>query len=105
MSHSSCHQCHFFSTVPSFDFMEDCFICGQFCNVTGDPKHPACWEKNPGVLCRIADCGKNKDGRPRKSYKDVLVEVCKKRDDIFGNTKMVHLQGSPFDLQAADAKY
>ena len=83
MSHSSCHQCHFFSTVPSFDFMEDCFICGQFCNVTGDPKHPACWEKNPGVLCRTADRGKNKDGRPRKSYKDVLFEVCKKRKSAY----------------------
>ena len=48
--------------------MEDCFICGQWCNVTGDPKHPARWEKKLGVLCKTADCGKDKDGRPRKSF-------------------------------------
>ena len=36
---------------------------------------------------------------------DVLLEVCKKRDDILGDTVMVRLQGAPSDLHAADARY
>ena len=72
--------------------------------MTGDPKHPACWKKNPGVLSRTNDRRKHKEGRPRKSFKDALLEICKKQDDIFGNTKMVRSQGSPFDLPAADAR-
>ena len=105
MSHSSCHQCHFFSTVSTFDFVEDCFICGQFCNATGDPEHHFRREKNPGVLCRTADRGKDKEGRPRKGFQDVLLEVCKKRDDILGDTVMVRLQGAPSDLYATDTRY
>ena len=85
--------------------MEDCFICGQFSNVTGDPKHPSRWEKNSGVLSRTDDCRKDKERRPRKSFKDVLLEVCKKRDDILGDTVMVRLQGPPSDLHAADSRY
>ena len=73
--------------------------------MNGDPKHPARWEKNPGVLCRTADRGKDKEGRPRKSFEDVLLEVCKKRDDILGDTVMVCLQGAPSDLHAAGARY
>ena len=73
--------------------------------MTGDPKHLARSEKNPGVLCRTADHGKDKKGRPRKIFKDVLLEVCKKRDDILGDPVMVRLQGAPSDLHAADARY
>ena len=85
--------------------MEDCFICGQFSNVTGDLKHPSRWEKNSGVLSRTDDRRKDKERRPRKSFKDVLLEVCKKRDDILGDTVMVRLQGAPSDLHATDARY
>ena len=90
----------FFSTVPSFNFTKDCFICGDSCNVTGDPKHPDRWERNPGILCRTTDRGKDKGGRTRKSFKDVLLEICRKRDDIV----MVRLHGAPSDLHAAGAR-
>ena len=65
MSHSSCHQCHSFSMVPSCDYIEDCFICGQFCNITGDHKHLSCWERNPGVLCRPANREKDKEDQEK----------------------------------------
>ena len=85
--------------------MEDCFICGQFSNVTGDPKHPSRGEKNSGVLSRTDDRRKDKERRPRKSFKDVLLEVYKKRNDILGDMVMVRFQGAPSDLHAADARY
>ena len=85
--------------------MKDCFICGQFSNVNGDSKQPSRWEKNSGVLSRTNHRRKDKERRPRKSFKDVLLEVCKKRDDILGDTVMVRLQGAPSDLHAADARY
>ena len=98
----------FFSTVPSFNFTKDCFVCGYSCNVTSDPKHPDRWERNPErnpeILCRTADRGKDKEGRTRKSFKDVLLEICRKRDDILGDTVMVRLHGAPSDLHAADAR-
>ena len=94
----------FFRTVSSFKFTKDCFICGDSCNVTGDPKHPDRWERNLGILCRTADRGKDKERRIRKSFKDVLLEICRKRDDILGDTVMVRLHGAPSDLHAADAR-
>ena len=94
----------FLSTVPPFNFTKDCFICGDSCNITGDPKHPDRRERNPGILCRAADQGKDKEGRTRKSFKDVLLEICRKRDGILGNTVMVHLHGAHSDLHAADGR-
>ena len=37
-----------------FDFKRNCFICGQYCEVTPDPKNPG-RKKNRGILCRTAD--------------------------------------------------
>ena len=79
----------FFTTVLSFNFAKDCLICGDSCNVTGGLKHPDRWERNPGILCRTADWGKEKEGGTRKSFKDVLLEICRKRDDILGE----HVKG------------
>ena len=94
----------FFSMVSSFNFAEDCFICGAPCNVTGDPKHPDRWKKNPGILCTTDDRGKSKQRVPRKSFKDVMLEVCSKRDGILGDTVTVCIQGAPSDLHATDAR-
>ena len=47
----------------------------------------------------------NKKGRPRKGFKDVFLKVCQKRDNIIGDTVMVHLQETPSDIHAADTRY
>ena len=52
------------SSVGMFGFKRNCFICGQYCEVTPDSKYPGCWEKNRGILYRTADRGKGK-----KSFK------------------------------------
>ena len=52
-----------------------CFICGEDCQVVADKKNPSCFKKNPGVLCKTADRGRDQLGRKRKSFKEVLAEV------------------------------
>ena len=58
------------SSTISFNFKENCLICGDYCEVNRDPKHPDRWEKNRGILCRTADRGKR-----NKTFKEVLLEV------------------------------
>ena len=72
--------------------------------MTGDPKHAACWEKNPRVLSEQLITG-NKKGRPGKGFKGVFLKVCQKRDNIISDTVMVHLQETPSDIHAADTRY
>ena len=55
-----------YSSIQIFDFKRACFICGEVCAVQPDKKHPDRWKKNPGILCRTADRGKNKDGYKKK---------------------------------------
>ena len=59
----------------SFEFQKFCFFCGEECIVDVDPKHPDRFERNPGVMCKTADRGKSKDGKQRKSFKEVIEEV------------------------------
>ena len=40
-----------------------------------DTKHLDRFDRNPGVLCRTADRGKSKDGKQRKSFKEIIIEV------------------------------
>ena len=47
----------------------------------------------------------NKKVRPGKGFKDVFLKVCQKRDNIIGDTVMVHLQETPSDIHAADTRY
>ena len=63
--------------------------------MTGDPKHPARWEKNPGVLCRTANRGKYKKKDQEKVLRMSSWKFSKKRDDILGDTVMIRLQGAP----------
>ena len=51
------------------------FFCGEKCIVEVDLKHPDRFERNPGVMCKTADRGKSKDGKQRKSFKEVIEEV------------------------------
>ena len=90
---------------PTFNYLKLCMFCGESCDVEKDTKHPGRWEKNPGVLCRTADRGKDKYGRQRKEFKEVLLEVCDRRDDILADTVRIRLQGATSDLHAADGRY
>ena len=51
------------------------FLCGEECIVDVDPKDPDRFERNPGVMCKTADRGKSKNGKQRKSFKEVIEEV------------------------------
>lgn len=69
-----------------------------------DNKHPDRWEKNPGVLCKTANRGKDQFGNARKSFKEVLLETCDNRKDILGDQVRLRLEGAISDLHAADAR-
>ena len=62
--------------VQNFDFNTLCFICSEPCAVVPDERHPDRFDKKPGILCRTADRGKSKEGIKRKSFKEVLLDVC-----------------------------
>ena len=57
-------------STEKFDFKQNCIICGKYCNVIKDKKHPDRWKKNKGFLCRTADRGKGK-----LSFKETLLKV------------------------------
>ncbi len=64
---------------------------------TSDPKHPDRWREV--TQCPTAD-------RPwQKSFKQVLLDICKKHGDILADEVWVHLAGASADLHAADAQY
>ena len=68
------------ASIEAFEFKTQCFICGRNCAVKADHKHPDCFKKNPGVLCRTADRGSAKfeDGKEvkRKSFKQIMLDAC-----------------------------
>ena len=86
--------------MPSFEFKTSCFICGHLCAIVPDERHPERWEKNKGILCKTADRGSGK-----KSFKEVLLQVCNQRDDADADIVRTRLLGAPSDLHAADARY
>ena len=65
----------FYSSEATFDFKTNCLICGKVCEVEPDKKNPERFNRNPGYLCRTADRGKDKQGRIRKPFKEVLEDV------------------------------
>ena len=85
--------------MTPFDFTVNCFICGTFCSVEMDTKHPDRWKKNPGMLCKTADRGKGK-----LLFKEVILNVCDQRGDIEGDNVRIRLQGARSDLHAAEAR-
>ena len=52
-----------------------CFFYGETCQVEPDKKHPDCCVKNPGILYRTSDRGKDEFRRKRKLLKEVISEV------------------------------
>ena len=98
----------FRGSTSAFEFRNHCFFCGEKCAVVADPKHPNRFKKNPGVLCRTADRGNAKfdDGKEvrRKSFKQVILDVCNDRSDEQADMVRVRLEGAPSDLHAAEAR-
>ena len=60
----------------AFIFKEHYFFCRQACEEQ-DPKHPEQWRKYS--YCVTADCGDN------KTFKDVILDTCDKRNDQRGD--------------------
>ena len=46
------------SSTGILDLKKHCIICGEYCTVIRDKKHPDRWKKNRGFRCRTADRGK-----------------------------------------------
>ena len=86
------------SSLPSFDFKLHCLFCGEFCQILPDPKNPSRWEK--AFLCRTTDRGGGK-----KSFKEVILQVCEERDDEQAVSVRFRIHGSSSDLPAAEARY
>ena len=84
------------------------FFCGEKCAVEADPKNPNHFKKNTGILCRTADRGSAKfeDGEEmkRKSFKQVILEVCNDRSDEQEEMFRVWLEGAPSDLHAVETR-
>ena len=57
------------------NFKNFVFFYGEECIVDVDPKHLDRFERHPGVMCKTADRGKSKNGKQRKSFKEVIEEV------------------------------
>ena len=93
--------------IEHFDFKSKCFFCGEQCAVKPDPKNPGRFSKNQGYLCKTADRGtaKFEDGKSikRKSFKEVILDICNDRSDIEGDKVRIRLEGAPSDLHAAEA--
>lgn len=67
-----------------------------------------CLKFFPGVLCKTADRGSAKfeDGKEvrRKSFKEVILDVCNNRSDEQAERVRVRLEGAPSDLHAVEAR-
>ena len=55
------------SQTPPFDFLKSCLICGAYCNVVKDKKHPERWMQNKRFLCKATDYK-----RGDQSFKEML---------------------------------
>ncbi|KAG1653408.1 Alkaline phosphatase, tissue-nonspecific isozyme [Nymphon striatum] len=55
--------------IPSFNFNDHCFICGEACSLNPDPENPRRWKRV--VQCRTADRRSN-----QKSFKEVIINAC-----------------------------
>ena len=84
------------SDIDTFSFKTDCIFCGQVC-LEKDPRHPDRWRRYS--RCRTVDrLGK-------ATFKDVILDVCKLRNDRKANDVSLRLVGCVSDLHASDARY
>ena len=72
-------------------------LCGKTCEEL-DPRHPDRWR--PFSRCHTADRGSS-----QKTFKQVILETCDRRNDKWGNEVRLRVQGTVSDLHAADAQY
>ena len=86
------------STKVTFDVNKHCIFCGNECRMTPDPKHPDRWNK--ATLCRTADRGES-----NKSFKEVILTTCDKRNDEVANQVRIKIQGAISDLHASNGRY
>ena len=66
--------------------------------MTLNPKHPDRWNK--ATLCRTADRGEG-----NKSFKEVILTTCDKRNDEVANQVRIRIQGAISDLHASNGRY
>ncbi len=86
------------SEVTPFNFVERCIFCGKMCALHKDSKNPSRWRRD--LLCRTSDRGFS-----TKTFKEVILDVCKSRNDEWAWQVEVRLQGTISDLHAVDARY
>ncbi len=85
------------SELSSFDFKQHCLFCGEICSISPDPRHPDRWRK--ARLCRTAERAGN------KTFKEVILDVCKTRKDEWARKVEILIQAAVSDLHAADDRY
>ena len=73
-SQSSSKKCLRSQEQTTFNFKQNCLICGEKCSTEKDPKNPKMWEKNPVSQCSTAERF-NKEGGNYLSFKDSLLVV------------------------------
>ena len=62
------------SQEQTFNFKENCLICGEKCSTEKEPKNPKIWEKNPVSQCSTSERF-NKEGGYYLPFKDSLLVV------------------------------
>ena len=63
-----------------------------------DPKHPDRWRKV--ILCRTDDRGEAK-----KTFKEVILNICTQRSNVWGKQVKFRVHGALSDVHAADGRY
>ena len=85
------------SHAPPFNFKKHCIICGEEC-LPKDPRNPKRWRRV--VQCQTADRGET-----QKTFREVILDTCEKRNDELGNNVRLRVLSTVSDLHAADAQY
>ncbi len=79
-----------------FTFKKHCRFCGLLC-LNRNPKNPNRWRKV--VKCRTANQG------VQKTFKEVVLEKCDQRGDVWAVEVRTRVNGATSDLRAADGGY
>ena len=80
----------------TFNFLHDCFFCGQECTVSRPRKNPSRWRE--AYLCRTSDEGKT-------TSKKAILRCAHERNDAWGREVAFRANLAVSDLHAADARY
>ena len=85
------------SRESPFNFKDHCIICGDAC-LKQDPRNPKRWR-------RVVKCQATYRGEKRKTFKEVILDTCDRRNDEFGNKVRLRVLSTVSDLYAAGAQY